>query len=222
MDAMHSPASTENLLFWRTCARWYDRFVNRAFPEYLDIVDRIVADATPSERLLEVATGTGNVALSLAKGCVRIDAIDYSSGMLRGAKRKASERGVRNVNFARQNVYTLDYPDALFDTVVCAHALQVLKDAPAAVAEMRRVLKPRGILIAPTFCFGQELGTRMLAVVPRLSGLRVYQKWTFDGFRRFIEGCGFEVIRDDFVAGAVPRCYLIGRKTEEPSSGLNG
>ena len=80
MDAMHSPASTENLLFWRTCARWYDRFVNRAFPEYLDIVDRIVADATPSDRLLEVATGTGNVALSLAKGCVRIDAIDYSPG----------------------------------------------------------------------------------------------------------------------------------------------
>jgi len=64
MDAMHSPASTENLLFWRTCARWYDRFVNRAFPEYLDIVERIVADATPSDRLLEVATGTGNVALA--------------------------------------------------------------------------------------------------------------------------------------------------------------
>jgi len=123
MDAMHSPASTENLLFWRTCARWYDRFVNRAFPEYLDIVDRIVADATPSDRLLEVATGTGNVALSLAKGCGRIDAIDYSPGMLRVAKRKASERGVRNVNFARQNVYTLDYPAALFDSVVCAHAL---------------------------------------------------------------------------------------------------
>lgn len=209
---MEPPVRTENLLFWRTFARWYDGFVNRAFPEYGDVIDRIVADATPSPRLLEVATGTGNVALRLAAGCDRIDAIDYSPDMIRIAQAKASERGVGNVQFSVQNVYRLDFPDGHFDTVVCANALQVLKDAKGAVAEMRRVLKPRGLLIAPTFCFGHAKGTRVLARVPRLTGLHVYHRWSMDSFRRFIEGCGLEVIRDDFVAGVVPRCYLIGRR----------
>jgi phosphatidylethanolamine/phosphatidyl-N-methylethanolamine N-methyltransferase len=209
---MTSPTHEENLRFWKRSARWYDRLMAHVAPEYETMVERTVADAEPAERVLEVGTGTGRIALALAGRAQQVEAIDYAPEMLDIARRRVEEHKPGQVRFSIQNVCSLDFPDAHFDVVVCANVLHMIVDSDQALAQIHRVLKPRGLLIAPTYCHGETPLSIVLSSGMRLAGLRAYHKWSLDSFRRFVEAGRFEVIRDDVITGLIPMCYLMGRR----------
>lgn len=202
----------ENLTFWRRFAGWYDRFIVRAVPEYAAFVDRIAEDATPAGRVLEVAAGTANIAIALARKAEQVEAVDYAPEMIEIARKKADAQHLTNLHLTVQNLCSLDFEDGVFDTVVCSNVLHLLVDPTTALAETHRVLKPRGILIAPTFCHAETPLAMVLGSTMRLAGFKAYHRWTLDAFRRFVEASRYEVIRDDVIGGAIPMCYLIGRK----------
>ncbi len=58
----------------------------------------------------------------------------------------AGERGLRNTRFENANVYRLAYPDGSFDAAFSHALLEHLRDQPAALRELRRVLKPGGVI----------------------------------------------------------------------------
>jgi ubiquinone/menaquinone biosynthesis C-methylase UbiE len=95
--------------------------------------------------VLEVAIGTGRN-LHLYPDDVRLTGIDLSPGMLAIARQRATEQG-RAVELREADAQALPFPDASFDTVVCTLALCGIPDDRAAIAEMRRVLKPGGTLL---------------------------------------------------------------------------
>jgi ubiquinone/menaquinone biosynthesis C-methylase UbiE len=66
--------------------------------------------------------------------------------MLKLAKQSAAEQGINGVIFYQMDGEQLDFPDASFDTVTCAFSLFQFPDMDRALAEMWRVLKPRGRL----------------------------------------------------------------------------
>jgi len=202
----------ENIAFWRRFAGWYDRFLIHALPDYATFVDRVVEDATPSARVLEVATGTAVIAIALAKKAEQVEAVDYAPEMIEIARKKADAQHLTNLHLTVQNACALEFEQGSFDAVVCSHVLHLLVDPTTALSEAHRVLRPRGIMIAPTFCHAETPLAMVLSSTMRLAGFRAYHKWTLDAFRRFVEASRFEVIRDDVIAGAIPMCYLIGRK----------
>lgn len=202
----------ENVAFWRRFAGWYDRFMVRANPHYDAVVDRIVEDAIPSSLALDVATGTGTIALALSQKAGSVEAVDYAPEMIEIARAKAEQKQTKNVRFSVQNACSLDFPDHHFDAVVCANVLHLLIEPQRALAEAHRVLKPRGILVAPTFCHGETPLAVVLSSTLRIGGFKAFHKWTLDGFRRFVEGQRFEVVRDDVIQAPIPICYLIGHR----------
>jgi phosphatidylethanolamine/phosphatidyl-N-methylethanolamine N-methyltransferase len=202
----------ENAAFWRRFATWYDRFMVRANPNYDEIVDRIVEDAIPASLVLEVATGTGTIALAMSQKAGRVEAVDYAPEMIDVARSKAEHKHINNVRFSVQNACSLEFPDQHFDAVVCANVLHLLIDPGKALAEAHRVLKPHGILVAPTFCHGETPLALVLSNTMRIGGFKAFHKWTMDSFRRFVEGQRFEVVRDDVVQAPIPICYLIGHR----------
>jgi aconitate hydratase len=114
--------------------------------------DRRLADIVAPKAgdiCLDVATGTGNSALSLS-GRVgpegKVYAIDLADAMLEYAERKARARKVKNVEFKRMDAMHLDFEDDVFDVVTCGLALFYFPDIMGALQEMRRVLKPGGTL----------------------------------------------------------------------------
>jgi ubiquinone/menaquinone biosynthesis C-methylase UbiE len=78
-----------------------------------------------NENVLDVACGTGNAALAIAKFLPtgQVTAVDFSSGMLDQARRKAASLDVRNVEFIERDMQNLKFSDCLFDVAVCLRNL---------------------------------------------------------------------------------------------------
>lgn len=96
-------------------------------------------------RVLEIAVGTG---LNLAhyESEATITGIDLSPEMLALAKEYAAELG-RECDLREGDAAHLPFPDASFDTVVCALSLCSIPDPERAISEMRRVLVPGGQML---------------------------------------------------------------------------
>jgi ubiquinone/menaquinone biosynthesis C-methylase UbiE len=96
-------------------------------------------------RVLEVAVGTGrNLAHYPAE--VTLTGVELSPAMLRIARHRAADLG-REVDLREGDAEHLPFADAIFDTVVCALSLCTIPDPAAAIAEMKRVLVPGGLLL---------------------------------------------------------------------------
>lgn len=95
--------------------------------------------------VLEVAIGTGRNLPHYRPG-IRLTAIDLSAGMLGRASARARALGM-DVDLRQGDAQALPFPDRSFDSIVCTLALCEVPDLDAAVAEMRRVLRPGGLLL---------------------------------------------------------------------------
>ncbi len=113
------------------------------------LTDRLLAAARlePGLRVLDVGSGTGEPALTIA-GRVgpggAVVATDPSPDLLAIAVAHAGRAGLANLTCQRADVAALPFPDAAFDRVTCRLAAMYFLDPVAGLAEMRRVLKPGG------------------------------------------------------------------------------
>jgi SAM-dependent methyltransferase len=99
----------------------------------------------PGERWLDVATGTGAVALRAAGAGAVVTAQDLAPGLIATAQRLAAEAGVR-IAFEVGDAARLPYPDGAFDVVASAHGVSFVADHRAAAHELARVCRPGGRL----------------------------------------------------------------------------
>jgi ubiquinone/menaquinone biosynthesis C-methylase UbiE len=93
-------------------------------------------------QVLEIAVGTG-LNLPHYPEAVNLTGVELSPAMLELAGQRAAELG-RDVEFQVGDATALEFEDQSFDTVVCTFALCTIPDDAAAVAEVRRVLRPGG------------------------------------------------------------------------------
>jgi demethylmenaquinone methyltransferase / 2-methoxy-6-polyprenyl-1,4-benzoquinol methylase len=109
----------------------------------------------PGQRALDVAGGTGDLAAGLAhqvgdRGLVVLT--DINASMLsRGRDRLIDAGLVSNVRYAQANAEKLPFADASFDCITIGFGLRNVTDKPAALASMRRVLRPGGQLLVLEF-----------------------------------------------------------------------
>ncbi|MBO2442650.1 methyltransferase domain-containing protein [Actinomadura nitritigenes] len=106
--------------------------------------------------VLDVGCGPGTITAGMAELVApgRVAATDAAEVVLAEARRNAEAKGVTNVEFAVADVHALDFPDDTFDVVHAHQVLQHIADPVRALAEMRRVAKPGGIVAAREADFG--------------------------------------------------------------------
>ncbi|MDI3385314.1 methyltransferase domain-containing protein [Streptomyces sp. B-S-A8] len=108
----------------------------------------LVGAVKPHMRILDVGCGPGTITADLAALVPEghVTGVDAAPGVLEQARATAAERGLDNVEFAVADVHALGFPD---DTFCVAHAHQVLQhvgDPVQALRELRRVVRPGGIV----------------------------------------------------------------------------
>lgn len=131
----------------------YD-FMNRAMTLGIDRswrrkVVKAAAGTSPAD-ILDVATGTGDLALQLARAIpgATVTGIDLSEGMLAVGRRKIDEAGMSDrVTLRQGDCLNLPFPDASFDVVTVAFGVRNFEHLDKGYAEMARVLRPGGKLI---------------------------------------------------------------------------
>jgi SAM-dependent methyltransferase len=103
----------------------------------------------PGERVLELAAGLGETGLLAAEMVAPVGSAvisDQAEGMLEGARERARELNVSNVEFKAINAEWIDMPLASVDVVLCRYGYMLMADPAAALSETRRVLRPGGRL----------------------------------------------------------------------------
>ena len=103
--------------------------------------------------LLDVATGTGDVAIMAMKllNPQRITGIDISEGMINVGKEKILKLELQNINLLKGDSEAISFPGDSFDAVTVAFGVRNFQDLEKGLSEIRRVLKPGGKLVVLEF-----------------------------------------------------------------------
>ena len=102
--------------------------------------------ARPGLHALDLACGTGDIAFALATRGADVVGLDITHRMLQLARAKG-----RVARFVTGDMLALPFGDEAFDVVTTGYGLRNVPDIPRAIAEMRRVLKPGGVLVSLDF-----------------------------------------------------------------------
>ena len=105
-------------------------------------------------RVLDLATGTGDIAFSLSRHGAKVIGLDVTPRMIELARKKipsrSKDRGAAPV-FMVGDMMTLPFPDESFDLVTTGYGLRNVTDLRASIDEIRRVLKPGGYFLSLDF-----------------------------------------------------------------------
>lgn len=202
----------DNKNFWNRYAKLYDFEINRFSGKAYKEMYRLMAGVLSSDLdVLEVATGTGLIAVNIAAHVRHLEATDFSPKMISKAKKK---KAPGNVHFSVEDATKLSFEDASFDAVIISNALHIMPDPVKTLLEISRVLKPNGLLIAPNYSHGhlRESTWNLNAKVLKLIGFETYSKWTPEEYADFIRQNGFRVEKWQVLKAAFPLVYLEARK----------
>ena len=202
----------DNKNFWNRYAKLYDFEINRFSGKAYKEMYRLMAGVLSSDLdVLEVATGTGLIAVNIAAHVRHLEATDFSPKMISKAKKK---KAPGNVHFSVEDATKLSFEDASFDAVIISNALHIMPDPVKALLEISRVLKPNGLLIAPNYSHGhlRESTWNLNAKVLKLIGFETYSKWTPEEYAAFIRQNSFSVEKWQVLKAAFPLVYLEARK----------
>jgi ubiquinone/menaquinone biosynthesis C-methylase UbiE len=202
----------DNRRFWDRYARFYDleikAFNGRAYAEMYRMMG---SSLSLDMNVLEVATGTGVIALNIAIYVKNIEAIDFSPKMIETAKKK---KAPQNVKFSVEDATALSFPDEAFDAVIISNAMHVMPEPEKALANIRRVLRPKGLLIAPNYAHGHMTDSTWSfnAKILKLIGFETYAKWMTEEYVDYISINGFAIEYWTVLRAAFPLVYLTARK----------
>lgn len=167
--------------------------------------DRLISKLNPGtgSQILDVATGTGAVALPAALAVAphgRVQAIDLSNAMLDRALHNLQKAGISNIDFHVMDGEHLEFKHDYFDYVTCSFGLFFFNDMQSGLKEWLRVMKPGGQIMLTSF---NESAFRPLADIFKRDmaeyGIEIPQeKWRHltnrDDCQALLESAGFNEI----------------------------
>jgi SAM-dependent methyltransferase len=122
---------------WKAKSAAMGKAVTEALVEY--------AKPKPGMQVLDLASGTGEPAISLAARVGaqgHVTALDLSAELLEIAKGRAQERGLQNLSTRQADAHTLPFAENSFDLATSRFGVMFFRDAPLALRELHRVLRP--------------------------------------------------------------------------------
>lgn len=201
----------EHKNFWDRNAGRYDRFMRKdraAYEKMYGLIRPVVKGKT----VLELAAGTGLIAKNIVNAAAHIEAADASVEMIAEAKRNNQSA---KLYFSVQDMFCLPYADESFEVVIVSNALHIVPQPEKALAEIHRVLRDDGVLIAPTFTHAENsFFGNSKAFFLKLAGFPLHSRWTSEEYLCFLQQNGWAVRKSDVLKASFPLTYVECVKAE--------
>ena len=190
--------------FWNRNAKRYDRFMRKDRAAYEKLYE-LIRPVVKARTVLELAAGTGLIAKNIVRAASHIEVTDASEEMIAEAKR--NNRSAK-LHFSVRDMFCLPYADKSFDVVIVSNALHIVPQPEKALAEIRRVLKDDGVLIAPTFTHGNgTLQGRIKLFFMKLAGFPLNSRWSSADYLAFLRQNGWSVRKSTVLKASFPLTY---------------
>ena len=199
-------------MFWDRVAFVYDIFANIINKKVHKKLKEIVAnEITKEDDVLECACGTGMLTKVVAPRSKSIIATDFSSKMLKRAKKKCKK--FNNVEFMNANIMKLDFDNNSFDIVIAANVIHLLDDPIKAINELDRVCKENGKIIIPTY-MNKDVNGNTSGFAKRVgkAGADFKRQFTYDSYKEFFNEFGYRNVEYTMINGKVPCCVAVIKK----------
>ena len=197
-------------MIWDTFSGIYDLAETAYNRKVYTRTGEIVAEyIDPRDNVLECACGTGAISVCIAAKCRALTATDMSVGMLRQCEKKLKNH--YNVRIRKADLMHLKVRDGSFDKVVAGNVLHLLDDPAGALAELRRVCRPGGLIILPTYVNKQLGRTNLGARAVALAGVKFKEEFDAVSYAEFLEGLGCEIEEYRIADGRMPCAIAIVR-----------
>ena len=199
--------------FWDRAAKRFAAAEIKDVESYERRIASIEALLGPDMRVLDMASGSGALAVRLAPRAGTIDALDISPKMVEIARQRAAEAKVFNVRFTCAAIEDLTPPEFKYDAVLAMSILHLLDDWRGAIAKAYEVLRPGGVFISNTHCIEGEkkrlkFFVRVGVPLGLMPNLQVFGK---EAFLTAIRDAGF-VIEEEWQAGEKKPVFVVARK----------
>lgn len=187
-------------MFWDKAANLYDIF------EYLyngevnhKLCKEVESMVGPYDNVLECACGTGMISKYIGRKCKYLTATDYSSGMLKQAKKKCGS--LPNVRFRKANIMNLKYKDNSFDKVVAGNVIHLLDNPHVAIKELERVCKKGGKIIIPTYINDED--SLFIKLIGK-AGAGFKRQYSYKTYQKFFKEQGYDNVEYKIIKGKMP------------------
>ncbi|NOZ54423.1 MAG: class I SAM-dependent methyltransferase [Gammaproteobacteria bacterium] len=166
-------SKTENQPDWDKIAEKFDLWLPQLAPVGEAILEKLGAKS--GDRIIDLGSGTGEPALSLARkmtGQVTITGIDSADGMVNVAQQKVIDEKLQGIEFRTMSAEQIRFEDNQFDRALCRFGVMLFDDPLKGLKEMRRVLKPNGYFSLAVWGAAETM-------------LTLY--WTYEAFKNRID-----------------------------------
>ncbi len=167
----------------------------------------------PDMEVLEFGCGTGSTAITHAPYVKHIQAIDISSKMIEIAQGKADAKNIENVTFKRSTIDEFSVADRTFDAILGLSILHLLDNKEEVIANVHKMLKPGGIFVTSTVCFGDTMKfLKVIVPIGRLFGL-ILKVFTTEELEDSLTDAGF-AIDYQWQPGKGKPVFIVAKKAE--------
>jgi ubiquinone/menaquinone biosynthesis C-methylase UbiE len=138
-------SAKDNQPDWDKIAEKFDIWLPQLAPVGEDLLEAL--DAQPGDHIIDLGSGTGEPALTLARrmnGHIQITGIDAAEGMIKVAQKKVANERLAGISFETMAAEKIAFADNSFDRALCRFGVMLFEDPLQGLKEIRRVLKPGG------------------------------------------------------------------------------
>lgn len=166
-------SAKDNQPDWDKIAEKFDIWLPQIAPVGDALLDAL--DAQPGDKIIDLGSGTGEPALTLARrmnGHVQITGIDAAHGMVKVAQKKVAHEKLAGIEFTTMPAEKISYPDECFDRAICRFGVMLFEDPLQGLKEMHRVLKRAGRFAIAVWSTAETMCT---------------MKWSYEVFKHRLE-----------------------------------
>ena len=185
----------QSIKFWDRIADRYAKKPVANEDEYQRKISISQRYLSPDMQVLEFGFGTGSTALLHAPKVAHYTAIDLAPNMIRIAREKLINAGIRNLDFEVATLNDFQEKHQAYDALLGLNILHLLEDPAEAINHAYKLLKPGGVFITSTACLGDKMNYfRYLAPIGRFFRIiplvRVFKRVQLESY---FEAAGFNI-----------------------------